>query len=493
VSRVFAPTDPRNAMAQPRLGAVARRVALALVFAGLGTSALAAEPTGPPAPDPLTERLPDLPDLRAFRAHDAHAAWIEVKDIADPVRQHRELMRRGLQHRVCTDVVDLRALVARGAEGFGFRDDWRGRSWARPSLALVLVEAMRRFRLEHPDKTVALGDISQPGCGQLDHGTLLRHVHGEEARALVRRAERVLGAWVVREARITGDFPSERERFEHLDDRVLVEHTLVAKRLGEVGELTLRVATRRYREQPFRDDERMTEAFAELEGEAALIARRGVRIDRRRVLTTLATGEAAERWVTHWVDRRTRRQLVAVTTAAPGRRLDLATAEELRLSGWRPKQPGSFRGEVRWVRAALVPWERWGMVYEAGHVSHHAGRDADLSYVTADNEAHFAVDLEAMDVPATWRWFELLVATGEELGTPVEMILVDRSVRRHLLAHLPPETRRSTLWRELLRVSPGHDGHHHLRLHTAEGGAEVAAQRRLRDAYSDGSPVHASP
>jgi len=112
-------------------------------------------------------------------------------------------------------------------------------------------------------------------------------------------------------------------------------------------------------------------------------------------------------------------------------------------------------------------------------VSHHGGLDVDLSYVTRDNTRHFAVDPDAMDVDATWRWFELLDATGRELGTPIEMILVDPKIKRHLAAHLPAKVRKSALWNKIVRLADGHDGHHHLRLAATTAKDEAAARRAL--------------
>ena len=115
---------------------------------------------------------------------------------------------------------------------------------------------------------------------------------------------------------------------------------------------------------------------------------------------------------------------------------------------------------------------------EAGHITHLSGIDADLSYVTTGNARHFAVDLGAMDVPATWRWFTLLDETARTLGTPIEVILVDPAIRRHLLANLPKSVKKTRTWR-LIGLSPGHDGHHHLRLHPPSTRKENVARPRL--------------
>ncbi|PIE18748.1 MAG: hypothetical protein CSA66_04095, partial [Proteobacteria bacterium] len=77
-------------------------------------------------------------------------------------------------------------------------------------------------------------------------------------------------------------------------------------------------------------------------------------------------------------------------------------------------------------------------------------------------------------------WLELLVETGRDLGTPVALILVDRKVKRHLREHLPHGALRSPLYRKILRLSGGHDAHHHLRLEAVSPEAERHAARELR-------------
>lgn len=438
----------------------------------------------PPPPPPTAETLAragallaDVPILRTFRVDASDAAWSAVKRLSSPASQLRAVGARKLRHTVCSDLVDLRALVHATGAPFSFRDDHRGRSWARASLALVLFEALDRFARERPGQRVSLGDISQPGCGQLDHGTLVRDLQGEAALALLDRARVSLSAPTVVDELRARAFPGEADRFETGDERIRVERVVVARGQRVDADLRLRVAERRHMalSPPTADD------VATLEADTRRIA------TRRNVVAQTRTwsddrGERLARWRTHWVDRRARRQLVAITADKPTRRFTADDALELRWSAWRPKQPGSFPGEVRWLRApadAPAPWERWRLVYEAGHISHHSGLDADLSYVTADNERHFAVDLEAMDVAGTWRWFELLVEAGEALGHPVELILIDAKVKRHLAKNLPAKARRSPLFTRILRISGGHDGHHHLRLAASTRSGERRAAAAL--------------
>ena len=163
---------------------------------------------------------------------------------------------------------------------------------------------------------------------------------------------------------------------------------------------------------------------------------------------------------------------------------------ELRIAAWRPGKPESFRGETRWrpVRSAsgeITGWDRWHMLAEAGHVSHDSGRDADISFVTVNNQGLHKVRLKPMDVAATWRWLQLLEETARELGTPVEQILVGKKVRAWLARKLPREAKDSDLWRHTVQMVPGHDAHHHLRLAPPTASDDAQALAELR-----GEPAH---
>lgn len=452
---------------------------LACALLLVSAPAAAAPPQGPPAPAAahVASLLNDVPVLGTFGADASHAAWTAVKQLGSPAAQLRAVRARKLRHTVCPDLVDLRALVLSTGAPFGFRDDHRGRSWARPSLALVLFEALERFTAERPTQRVTLGDISQPGCGQLEHGTLVRDVSGDDALALLARARLKLSAPTVVDEVPARAFPGEADRFDTGDERLRIERVVTARGDRRDAHLTLRVAERRHRLLGVAT----AEDLAAMSADTRRVAKRANVVEQRRVWTDEG-GERVPHWLTHWVDRRARIQVVAISVDKPGRRFSADDALELRWSSWRPKQPGSFPGEVRWVRseaAEASPWERWRLVYEAGHISHHSGLDADLGYVTVDNARHFAVDLDAMDVAGTWRWFELLVEVGDALGHPVELILVDAKVRRHLARNLPRKARRGALFTRILRVSGGHDGHHHLRLTASPRAAERRAAAAL--------------
>jgi hypothetical protein len=338
-----------------------------------------------------------------------------------------------------------------------------------------------------PGKTVAIGDVSQPGCGQVEHGVLVQLVRGRDATALVAAPGHDLDALAAVTIETARDFPWESDRFTAPTQRVRVARRVLAWS-EDAGQLVLRVGRTRHAElSPPGDVE-----LASFEAEVQRLAARGVLATRKKITT-----ERGPATLSVWVDEGAGRQLVVVSDKPPRRRIDFADVHEVRLATWQDKKPGSRPDEIMWVRgaerapappraksrpAAHFGWERWGLMYEAGHISHLSGIDADLSYVTVDNRAHFAVDLDAMDVAATFRWFELLEETARRLGTPVDGILVDGSIERHLKKNLPMKGKgskaRSRVWRLVSRVG-GHDGHHHLRIVEASDRVEKAARKTL--------------
>jgi len=479
-------------------------------------------------------------------------------------QQAPAVAKKRLLEQVCTDLVDLRAMSDRGKlTGFGFRDNVRQRTWARPSLALLLSTAMERFQAEagltHKarvggvDTIISIGDVSQAGCGQLSHGVLVFHANGARAEAFKAKARIIEGRPTLIEYLKAADFPWEADRFGPPDERVMV----VTELLGEVESGELRHARTRYRELAAPTLAESEELAREV---SSLMARHAGAPEKTssavtRVVGPPSAGSADEgaaatevRWVTHAIDTKTGRQARVVTRDKPGRRLDWGSVVEVRLASWQDKKPGSFPNEIRWRVASVdrlrpvdptkptkpmdstkrvnpirrpaqaataksasrrpaqaataksasrrparvkpppplgveaLRWSRWSLVNEAGHISHLSGIDADLSYINVGNDRHFAVDPLAMDVALTWRWLEILVETGKALGTPIDSILVDAKIKRHLMNNLPmkgPQSvAKSPVWR-LLTLVGGHDAHHHIRIVEPSAAFEKKARATL--------------
>ncbi len=462
------------------------RTALFTLCLGLATPAVAA------APDPT-------PRFERTSARESQADWMGAKGLSGAGAQLDAVAKRRLLRKVCDDLVDLRALVDAGKlSGFAFRDNVRGRSWARPTLALVLAEAMQRFSAEHPKRVLAIGDVSQPGCGQLAHGVLVQDLSGGAAAKLVEASRVELSERAVVEVKRARDFPWEADRFGQPDERVLVTTRIVAKD-GTGDDTRIRTARTRHRELPAPSADE-TRAFEVALGRVM----KGARIASFAAESEDAAGVRTSVWVSHFVAEEARQQAVVITHKRPGKKLDWADVREVRLASWQDKKPGSFPDEVRWVveRVTALPvppkkktapptpianatFTRWALMYEAGHITHLSGIDADISYVMKADKGHFAVDVENIDVPATWRWFEIVEATAKELGTPVDAILVDASIKRHLERTFAKEgpkvlaaKKKTKVWR-LLTLVGGHDAHHHLRIIEAPSSREIAARKKL--------------
>lgn len=413
-------------------------------------------------------------------------AWNDLKKVGDPVEMHAQLRAQMLQEKACRGLINFRNLAVDAMPPFSYRDDTRGRSWVRPTVAQVMILGLERLRQEAPDATLTVGDLSQPGCGQLSHGTLVRYVSdddsdhvisGPRSRANEGAATRLLNAaqWRLGSPRVirlgeARDLGSETRRLAALDESVLIEQELLSQTRTRLGSLALKVATRRFR--PLL----MSNGPTPLDGLRVLM-KRGKLVRSERVRDGRSEGRSTL-WLQHWVAPELKRQGMVLSTRKLTRRVRASWVVELHLGRWQAKKPRSFPGLVRYfptsTEAGDVTWHGWRQLYEAGHQTHLAGRDADLSYVTRGNRRHFAVDLEGIDLDLSWRWFEILDAVSRELGARVDRILVAPSVHRLFKRRFGKTKRRSKIWRLLRRVG-GHDAHHHVRINIPRGTSRRAA------------------
>ncbi len=157
-----------------------------------------------------------IPELAWMPANDVERAWHELLSRGDLANQQWALRHSTLRRAACPDLVDLRSTVA--APLFAWRDQYRGRSQVRPALARLFLRAVGQFHSEHPEAIVSLGDLAQPGCGQIAYGTLVRmavDLPGQpgQASALLTKAQPLLGAPAVIENHIGSDYPLEKDRF----------------------------------------------------------------------------------------------------------------------------------------------------------------------------------------------------------------------------------------------------------------------------------------
>ncbi len=467
-------------------------VAAALLSLPVST-ALAADPRALAAIAPLQWVEPDAIEYTLAR----------VRGLGDAKDQLHEVAEAGLEQMACRGLIDFRGLTAVRTGGFGYRDQFRGRSWMRPALARVVLRAHEAFRAERPTNWVTVADATQPGCGQLSYGTLVRMVEdgqSAEARAtagrvaglnaasldgdgpsetqrLLAEVQFLVGQAGAAEMHTAADFPLEHERFHSQSQPVLVEHRILARGLSEDGEgrTVLRVATRRYALLPDLPKPRQQKRLvAGMTRAVQKLWASGQTIQSEQVNDFDPAAGQRQVWMVHKVDQRAGLQITVLARALPGATLDPQSAIEIRLSRWHDRKPGNGNGEVRW-RPTEGGWQRWLMLSEAGHMTHAGGRDADISYVTADNTDHLRVRLNRIDVMGTWRWWQLLDETSRAAGTPLERIFIDGKVRTLFAKHLPAEAKATLLWQDIIAVSQGHDAHHHVRLASAPAEREGAA------------------
>lgn len=442
-------------------------------------------PELPPVEQGVSGLLQRVPTLRHRTAMHLEGRWVAIKAMSNLSRRETLLRRYSLLQKVCDDIIDFRALSPEQRTGFRYRDNVRGRSWVRPALAWVLIQALAKLRQEFPEVELSLGDLAQPGCGQLSHGVLVRTVtdgpdanslHPGPATRLINRTRLVRGVPTFVALKRAFEFPQELSRFMTPQDVIRVEHRVVGRETDGDGRLSLRVATRRYWE-PLIPDQRLTRTMKNI---AAHLVRGGERVASDRVISVDENGKAISEWVTQFAHREKGRQLVIVSSSKVGRRLAFSAVREIRLSDWTEKKPGSFPDEIRWIRqdSETTPWRRWSMVYEAGHITHLSGRDLDISYVTKENKRHFAVDLDAVDAQKTFRWFELMSEFAQAGGLKVDRIIVNPKIKRLLMRALTRAQRRSKVW-YLLRTTAGHDAHHHVRFEAPSIAADAEARVRL--------------
>jgi|GEM_PF-1213737 len=472
-----------------------------------------AKPPEPPPepPPPLREHgvsglLASVPKLLWRSADLVEDEWYRIKNVADLAEQAEALRVARLHQTACKGLVDVRN-VDLETTPFGFRDDVRGRTWARPVVARILTRSMELLRKQLPDRIVTVGDVSQPGCGQLEHGAIVRLLSDDApplvtrpgapgylepvgaATTLVNQARLLYGVPTVVELQEGRDLRKTREsyRTSFPDEPVMVRHQILAQGKTKEGKLLIKTVSRRYRATapPSEDD---VKGFGKA---VTKLMRAGAVVEQRQVPTwDPDTGEMQKVWLQRWASARLKQQMEVVSTKKFHRKLDLGAVIQVRRARWQNRKPGSFRGETLWVAHAHADetgvtkrhWHRWKKLYEAGHITHLAGRDADLSYVTTDNTSHFRVDMDAIDVSATWKWFKAMKVAAKEAGVAIDRIIVDRKVKRLFIKGLPKKERRTPLWRTI-RVVSGHDGHHHVRFTRAKRTLEKKAVSYLKRSF----------
>ena len=397
----------------------------------------------------------DVPALKVRAADWIAERWVEVKDASTTEERMAALKRARLNRVVCRGLLPVTDWMRTGALPFRLRDTWRERTHARPELLAVMGLAAHRIHQRWPDVRITVGDISQPGCGQLRYGEVVRFVPPQtlsdtsflfgaptrwdavDPQSYVDEDPRFLDALgpIWKETRITGKTRDGRQRQEvrRFDEGSSLEPMSIARLI------------RRTRKR-LRDRDNVQWSW---------IRHEDVNGKRRRLRRGVWTDWRKRRWIeVIWRPRRGRgnvsvRSVLRIREAQIHRRKPTSRQYEQRYEFWDDGEAG-------------IHVRRYNMLYEAHHASHMAGLDADLSYITENNEGAFEPSLQRVDAVKSWQWLLELKRAADDLGVPIQAMFVDKSIKDILLT-VPGVTRRHRLWR-IARISRGHDSHVHLRV-----------------------------
>ena len=457
------------------------------LVAGKAVGGLLGAYTPPPLEQGLRGALQAIPELRVKSPEQLASEWMAIKRQGDLRAQHKSLYQKLRRPSAARGLVDIRSLEGRGLPPFGSRDRTRGRTWVQATTAAVLIKAHELFTSRFPDATLTLGDLAQPGGGNLFHNVIVRDVEGERANSLLDSAKLVGGEWSIDTYGRAADFPGELGRFNSPEDEVWTRQVLAGHGFGPEGQLRLRVHTTRYTFPSRPIDEDRAKAFGDLKR----LMKRSTLVHTAKVKGHRADGATETLWLQHWIAPKEKRQLITLSTKQQRRRLKTKWLRSARHAQWQQRKPGSYSREVHWTTEEQADgtrgWVRWQAMREAGHVTHMAGSDADISFVTTKNTRHFAVDLSVFDAKRTWAWFEALDQAASLLATRIDAILVSPVIIRALERRLTKRQLRSTLWRRHVRRAGGHDAHHHLRLAPPTNRSEALATTLLAELDASGA------
>ena len=400
---------------------------------------------------------PKVPSLKNKSAVGIQNSWKAIKAERNVFKQRDLLNSSNLHRAYCPDVLDAAKWVRRAGSLLQLRDTTRYRTAIRPELLATMEIARRLFEKESPGKRLVLGDVAQPGCGQIAFGTVVRFVAPTELEILKKQFSYRFGFWSKMRAVSPNDYVDEYPRFENLYGPLWVEEAITGVTKSGKG----RIERRRF-----------------IGGTALKDYARARLI--RRIRQRLSDKKLVERdWVYHgnasgklrrhrravWVDPERSLWMEVVWKYRRGRRTNSRSLERVRFSRYDRKKPGSRRDEYRYIFGddgeAGVVVQEYSIVYEAHHTSHLAGFDADISYVTTSNQGHFDTE-EPLDATASWHWLNALYSGAQKAGVPLRAMFVDPKIIA-LLRTVDGADRKLPIWRKL-RPSPGHDSHVHIRV-----------------------------
>lgn len=413
-----------------------------------------------------------LPPLRRAPALDVGRAWVAAKGVPDTAEQARHVEERRLLALVADDLLPITTLSDAFGRTLRLRDRWRNRGWASPELVAVIGRAAELLAERMPGVMVTVGDISQEGGGQIPYGARVQILRDGPLRT---PASDLLARTHVRFGRVerveTVDpqeaFPIEASRFASFEDPVLVDTRVTAASDCEGCPLEARVETRRFWLADPKEGKRVGRWLVELNRQL-----RGA-----TVVSRSREGQGAER-LHRAVFIQGDRQVEVIARRRPAPGLRLADLVEVRRATLDPKKPGVAISESRFLPEQTADGTRvvvWRALYEATHVSHLSGRDADISYVTTSIPYQFTKEIGEIDVEGSRAWIEILAEAASDVGATVDGMLIDPRVRSRLSKGMPKARKEHPAW-GMIRSSRGHDSHIHLRLRPGFAAVARAAQ-----------------
>lgn len=406
------------------------------------------------------ETISGIPDLDWGSTEETEKAWAHAKSLKSTSAQFLHVEQNRTYNKMSFEVAPLTNLGSIFFNNLLRRDTFRDRFYASPELTSLLERALPRFRKELPQSALMIGDISQPGAGLLAYGTtvrlyrdtLLRNDLTQFIARASRRDDTLISQRVVdpKEA-----FQMERHRWAEVEGPILVEEKLTGLGVHK-GEKVGRVEMRRF----YRSGELM-------DGELKKWWKKHVRRMSRR-------SQIEAKWVVRGQEKIWRVRWVYRNQFVEGEFRDrfrgkprLRNLLHLRKGKLDRKKPGALQREGRYYFSLGPDGEKkliaWRQLYEAGHISHINGRDADISYIMKNEDLLFSRSVGHLDVPKTRKWLTTLYDSSIEAGVQLDTLLVDRKVKRRLMRGMPEEMSSHPVW-GLLSVSKGHDSHVHIRV-----------------------------
>ena len=241
-----------------------------------------------------------IPQLEWTTPGTIASQWSTLTRIKDPTHQLKAFYRSSLLHRACVGLIDFRQRTqATRYLKINFRDNYRGRSWAQPQLADTLILAAKRLRRKHKNVRMMVGDISQPGCGPLMYGELVRFIEdthdASDATTLLNQALWHYG------------HPVALRTTTRRGKQITHQARILAHDFNNQGKLQLRISESRSIDLGFVKKRKKQKTLPRL-GERLPKA---VLADSRRVVHQGVSGRVRKLWRQHWVWPSRKRQMVS--------------------------------------------------------------------------------------------------------------------------------------------------------------------------------------